>query len=76
VAIRGILTRGEQIVCRDFENFLMLTQNLCTPTPFISFKLVDHVNNQEPTIYLENKMLEAIVKKNFKVLAYYFVTNC
>nr|KJB82539.1 hypothetical protein B456_013G207200 [Gossypium raimondii] len=75
MVIRGILTMGEQIVFRGFENFLMLTQNLCPPTRFISFKLLGPVNNQEPTTYLENGMLEAIVKKNFKVLAYYFLTS-
>ncbi|TYG38408.1 hypothetical protein ES288_D13G220500v1 [Gossypium darwinii] len=71
-----MLTMGEQIVCKDFKIFPMLTQDLCPPARAISFKLPSPVNNQEPTTYLENRMLEAIVKKNFKFLAYYFLTSC
>ncbi|TYJ02122.1 hypothetical protein E1A91_A13G205500v1, partial [Gossypium mustelinum] len=75
VVIRGILTTGEKIVCKNIEIFPMLTQDLCPLTCFISFKLPGSVNNQEPTTYLENGMLEAIVKKYFKVFAYYFLTS-
>ncbi|KAK8690432.1 hypothetical protein V6N13_073965 [Hibiscus sabdariffa] len=62
VLIRGISTTGEKLVCRDFQVFHMLTQNLCRPGPFlVSFELPGPVNNQEATSYLANGMLEAIV---------------
>ncbi|KAL4304347.1 hypothetical protein GQ457_10G013560 [Hibiscus cannabinus] len=64
VLIRGISTTGEKLVCKDFQVFHMLTQNLCQPGPFsVSFKLPGPVNNQEATSCLANGMLEAIAKK-------------
>lgn len=66
VLIRGVTTTGEKIVCRHFQIFHMLSQNLSPsgPGPFtISFELPGPVNPQEVTSLLANGMLEAIVKK-------------
>ncbi|XWS42418.1 hypothetical protein CRYUN_Cryun16bG0012900 [Craigia yunnanensis] len=64
VLIKGISTTGEKIVCKNFQIFHMLTQNLCPPGPFtVSFQLPGPVNPQEVTSRLADGMLEAIVKK-------------
>ncbi|PPD89168.1 hypothetical protein GOBAR_DD13890 [Gossypium barbadense] len=64
VVIKGVSTTGEKIVCKNFQIFHMLTQNLCPPGPFaVSFQLPGPVNNQEAKSYLANGMLEAVVKK-------------
>ncbi|XVF06129.1 hypothetical protein REPUB_Repub06bG0021100 [Reevesia pubescens] len=64
VLIKGISTTGEKLVCRDFQIFHMLTQNLPPPGPFtISFQLPGPVNPQEVTSCLDNGLFEAIVKR-------------
>ncbi|KAL4280219.1 hypothetical protein GQ457_03G014480 [Hibiscus cannabinus] len=55
--IRGISTTGEKLVCKDFQVFHMLTQNLCRPGPFSSHS----ISLVRSTSYLANGMLEAIV---------------
>ncbi|XVE62981.1 hypothetical protein DITRI_Ditri06bG0163000 [Diplodiscus trichospermus] len=64
VLIKGITTTGEKIVCKHFQVFQMLTQNLCPPGHFtVSFQLPGPVNPLEVTSCLANGILEAIVKK-------------
>ncbi|XP_022719348.1 alpha-crystallin domain-containing protein 22.3 isoform X2 [Durio zibethinus] len=64
VLIKGISTTGEKIVCKNFQIFHMLTQNLCPPGHFtVSFQLPGPVNNYEVTSLLADGIFEAIVKK-------------
>ncbi|XVF31309.1 hypothetical protein REPUB_Repub16aG0134700 [Reevesia pubescens] len=65
VLIRGISTTGEELVCKNFQIFHMLTQNLAPPGPFtVSFQLPGPVNPQVVTSLLANGLLEVIVKKS------------
>ncbi|XVF41963.1 hypothetical protein PTKIN_Ptkin01aG0322100 [Pterospermum kingtungense] len=64
ILIKGISTTGEKIVCRNFQIFHMLTQNLCPPGEFtVSFNLPGPVNHLEVTSHLADGILEAVVKK-------------
>ncbi|XVF41981.1 hypothetical protein PTKIN_Ptkin01aG0323800 [Pterospermum kingtungense] len=64
VLIKGISTTGEKIVCRYYQIFHMLTQNLCPPGHFtVSFNLPGPVNHLDVTSHLADGILEAVVKK-------------
>ncbi|XP_065851695.1 alpha-crystallin domain-containing protein 22.3-like [Euphorbia lathyris] len=65
VVIRGVITTGEQIVCKCSKVFKMQSQNLGPPGRFsISFNLpgpVDHL--QFTGRFLDGGLLEGVVKK-------------
>ncbi|XVF84433.1 hypothetical protein PTKIN_Ptkin17bG0036500 [Pterospermum kingtungense] len=64
VLIKGILKTGEKIVCRNYEMFHMLTQNVGHPGPFtISFQLPGLVYPQQVISNLADGILEVSVKK-------------
>ncbi|OMO62468.1 hypothetical protein CCACVL1_22805 [Corchorus capsularis] len=64
VRLRGVSLTGEKIVCKNFQIFHMVTQNLCPPGEFtVSLQLPGPVKPQEVTTLFEGGIFEAIVKK-------------